>query len=98
LVGGGAQPDLEPDQSRVLEVPYQPLKRSEFGTWGAALIAGHAVGLFSDLAEQASRSAEPNGPPVMSRPDIHRCYEPYVEKYIGWQEVFSHSFRSLAVE
>ena len=99
VVGGGARSQAwNQIKADVLEVPYQPLKRAEFGTWGAALIAGHAVGLFSDLAEQASRSAEPNGAPVTPHPGVHRRYEPYVEKYIGWQEVFSRSFRRLAVD
>jgi len=97
VVGGGARSQVwNQIKADVLDVPYQPLKRSEFGTWGAALIAGHAVGLFPDLAEKAARSAESQSAPVTPRPDLHLRYEPFVEKYIGWQEVFSRSFRSLA--
>ena len=42
----------------VLDLPYQSLGRPELGTWGAALIAGKAVGLFDDLAAVAVVAAE----------------------------------------
>ena len=42
--------------------------RSEFGTWGSALIAGKAAGLFDDLAAKALESAQPGGEPGRPRP------------------------------
>jgi xylulokinase len=97
-VGGGARSQVwNQIKADVLGVPYQTLQRSEFGTWGCALIAGKAVGVFSDLAETATITTQPAGGPVQPRPEMHAVYQPYVEKYIGWQEVFSKSFRQLAV-
>jgi xylulokinase len=50
-VGGGARSQAwNQVKADVLNVPYRRLSRSEFGTWGSALVAGKAVGLFDDLA------------------------------------------------
>ena len=70
-VGGGARsPAWNQIKADVLGVPYQRLSRGEFGTWGSALIAGKAVGLFDDLAETAARTAQPEGEPVRpEKPD-----------------------------
>lgn len=95
-VGGGARSRVwNQIKSDVLGVPYQTLKRSEFGTWGCAMIAGRAVGIFHDLAEIATLSTAPSGAPVRPRPEMHSAYQPYVEQYIGWQKVFSDTFRRL---
>jgi xylulokinase len=98
VVGGGARsPIWNQIKADVLGVPYQTLQRSEFGTWGSAMIAGLAVGVFSDLAGTATVTTAPNGAPITPHSRKHAVYQPYVEKYIGWQKVFSESFRSLAV-
>jgi xylulokinase len=96
-VGGGARSQVwNQIKSDVLGVPYQTLKRAEFGTWGCAMIAGRAVGIFHDLAEIATLSTAPSGAPQQPRLEVHSAYQPYVGQYIGWQKVFSESFRSLA--
>jgi xylulokinase len=96
-VGGGARsPVWNQIKADVLGVPYQTLQRSEFGTWGCALIAGKAVGVFNDLAEAAINSTLPAGEPVRPREEVHRTYQPYVEQYIGWQKRLSEAFRQLA--
>lgn len=96
-VGGGARsPFWNHMKADVLGVPYQTLQRTEFGTWGSALIAGHAVGLFNNLAETAAAFAMPNGQPALPRPDIHQVYQPLVEKYIGWQQTLHQAFRQFA--
>jgi xylulokinase len=98
VVGGGARSQVwNQIKADVLGVPYQTLQRSEFGTWGCALIAGKAVGIFSDLAEAATITTQPVGEPVRPRPEVHTAYIPYVEKYISWQEVFSEAFHRLGV-
>ena len=54
VVGGGARSSIwNQIKADVLGVPYQRLARSEFGTWGSALIAGRAAGLFDDLGAKA---------------------------------------------
>lgn len=55
VVGGGAGSDTwNTIKASVLGVPYARPARGEFSCWGAALVAGRAVGVFDDLAEAAS--------------------------------------------
>jgi xylulokinase len=57
VVGGGARSATwNTIKASVLGVPYARLARGEFSCFGAALVAGHSVGLFDDLAEAASRA------------------------------------------
>jgi xylulokinase len=57
VVGGGARSDTwNAIKASVLGVPYARLARGEFSCWGAALVAGRAVGLFDDLAAAGSRA------------------------------------------
>jgi xylulokinase len=92
-VGGGARsPAWNQIKASVLGVPYQRLQRSEFGTWGSALIAGKAAGLFPDLAEAASASAWPAGEPI--QPDIAQrlVYDRMVKQYIETQQLLKGHF------
>ncbi len=93
-IGGGARsPIWNGIKASVLGVPYQRLPRSEFGTWGSALIAGKAAGLFDDLASKAAESAQPQGEPVLPDPEQSALYAPLVEKYIRLQEYLSGYFK-----
>lgn len=81
VIGGGARSDAwNYIKASVLGVPYVRLDREEFSCWGAALVAGHAVGLFDDLAAAAERSTavrdrfEPD-------PEAHAAYGPIIELY-----------------
>ena len=95
-IGGGARNNVwNQIKANVLGVPYQRLQRSEFATWGCALIAGYAVGLFDDLAEAAWAAAEARGEPVRPQSEITEQYRPLVEQYIGWQQALSRSFLEL---
>lgn len=86
-VGGGSRSPLwNQIKADVLNVPYQRLKRPEFGTWGCAIIAGYAVGVYSDLAETAARNAEPLGEPFRPQAEHRAVYAPLVAKYIQLQE------------
>lgn len=96
VIGGGARSAVWNEiKANVLGVPYQRLKRSEFGAWGCALIAGYGVGLFDNLAEAAARGAEPDGAAIPPQPELHATYRKLVENYIAWQAIFSDSFRNL---
>jgi len=54
-IGGGARSDTwNRIKASVLGVPYLRLDRDELACWGAALVAGHAVGLLPDLAAAAT--------------------------------------------
>jgi sugar (pentulose or hexulose) kinase len=66
----------------VLGVPYARLGRGEFSCWGAALVAGSAVGLYDDLAGAAAGAT-----PVERRfePDAgdHEVYARQAQTYAG---------------
>ncbi len=96
VVGGGARsPVWNQIKADVLGVPYQPLKGNEFGSWGSAMIAGKAAGVFDDLASLADEHAIPAG--ALLKPDAgtHAAYEPMVEKYIQWQFLLARSFGQI---
>jgi len=96
-IGGGAQSRVwNQIKADVLGVPYQRLKRAEFATWGSALIAGRAAGLFTDLAETASRMAVRSGEPVMPHGETQDTYNRLREQYVGWQGTLSEAFRASA--
>ncbi len=95
VIGGGARsPVWNGIKADVLDVPFQRLKRSEFATWGCALIAGHAVGIFPDLAEAAARTTEPDGAAIAPSPD-RGSYEPLIDAYMAWQDTLSSAFRTI---
>jgi xylulokinase len=98
-VGGGARSNVWNQlKADVTGVPYQRLGRSEFGTWGSAMIAGKAVGLFTDLAQVAGRHAQPQGQPLRPRPDQQALYRPLIEQYIALQRTFTETFTWLDQE
>jgi xylulokinase len=86
VVGGGAHSrawnQLKAD---VLGVPYRRLDRADLGTWGMALVAGHAVGLVPDLAATAAETSEPHEGAIMPREEVTAAYRPIVERYAEWQ-------------
>lgn len=95
-VGGGARSALwNQIKADVLQVPYQCLKGREFGTWGSAIIAGHAVGIFKDMKETASRMAEPNGYPFKPDSTFQPVYQPLLEKYIFLQKSLAQIFQEV---
>jgi len=87
VVGGGARSDAwNGIKADVLGVPYQRLARSEFGTWGAAMIAGKAAGIYDDLAAVAAAHATPAGEPIRPSAANHEVYRPLVDRHIQLQE------------
>jgi xylulokinase len=99
VIGGGARSAAwNQIKANTLNVPYQRLARDEFGTWGAALIAGHAVGLFPNLAEAACAAAERRGEPVAPEPAAVAAYERLAPQHIQWEDVLSSAFRVSSTE
>lgn len=95
VIGGGARNELwNQIKADVLNVPYQRLKRSEFATWGSALIAGYTVGLFTDLAQAATATTETQAAPIMPRAEVNAQYTKLIERYITWQSTLSSAFRT----
>ena len=90
VIGGGARSDVwNQIKADVLGVPYQRLQRAEFGTWGSAMIAGKAAGIYDDLTAVAAEHARPAGEPFWPRAELHAAYKPFVDRYIAWQETLS---------
>jgi xylulokinase len=97
VIGGGARSQVwNQMKADVLGVPYQRLQRAEFATWGSALIAGYAVGLFDDLADAASATSERHGRPVRPRPEVTAAYAPLAQAYSDWQDELAVTFRRWA--
>lgn len=94
-VGGGARSDAwNQIKADVLGVPYQRLSRAEFGTWGSAMIAGKAAGIYDDLAQTAIEHARPAGEPLRPAAARHETYRPLVERYVRLQSDLAATFTS----
>lgn len=94
-VGGGARSRTWNQlKANVLGVPYQRLAGNEFGTWGAAMIAGKAAGVIENLAEHAARTALADGDPAKPEQEVHDLYRPLVTKYIQMQSMLDSFYRS----
>jgi xylulokinase len=60
VAGGGARnATWNAIKASVLGVPLDRLDRDELSCWGAALVAGSAVGVLGDVAEAAARATRP---------------------------------------
>ncbi len=96
--GGGARsPIWNQIKADVLGVAYQRLHGNEFGTWGAAMIAGKAAGVIDDLAGHAAATARTEGAPLQPDPGRHTAYQPLVERYIRMEDML-HQFFSQSAE
>jgi xylulokinase len=94
VIGGGARSQVwNQIKADVLAVPYQPLKGSEFGSWGSAMIAGKAAGVFDDLAIVADEHAVPQGAPLNPVAENHTIYQESIDQYIAWQARLASAFR-----
>jgi len=92
-VGGGARSAVwNGIKADVMGVPYQRLAGDEFGTWGAAMIAGKAAGIYDDLAVTAAEHARPAGPPVAPSAEAHAVYRPLVDRHIRLQTRLAEIF------
>jgi xylulokinase len=97
VIGGGARSRVwNQIKADILNVPYQPLERAEFATWGSALIAGHAVGLFPDLAAAAAETTARSGSALQPQPVQVGFYQPLAAQYMRWQDTLAQSFRTAS--
>jgi xylulokinase len=93
VVGGGARSQVWNQlKADVLNVPYQKLMGNEFGAWGAAMIAGKAVGLIDNLVEHAEKTAVVNGSALLPSSSNHSLYQPLIQRYIEMESTLSHFF------
>jgi xylulokinase len=96
VMGGGARSQLwNKIKSDVLGVPYQKLTREDLATWGSAQIAGHAVGIFPDLAAAAKSCAKAG---EVREPDnsAHLAYRAYSALYAHLFDTNRETFSALA--
>jgi xylulokinase len=96
VIGGGARSELwNQIKADVLGVPYVNLSREEFPVLGSAILAGYAVGVFSDLAStaeafvKATRRVEPN-------PATSTTYRALLEEYLQLLVVTKPFFDRMA--
>jgi xylulokinase len=92
VIGGGARSAFwNQIKADVLRVPYQRLQRSEFGTWGAAMIAGKAAGIYDDLVQVAAEHAQPDGQPFTASADAAEVYQRCTDRYIRLQHMLAEA-------
>nr|BAT28847.1 xylulose kinase [Aureimonas frigidaquae] len=95
-IGGGARSAvLRQIKADALGLDYHGLPGDEFGTLGAAIVAGHAVGIFPSLRETARRFAGQTRPLATCRPEVTALYAPYVDAYIEAMECLSPFYQRL---
>ncbi len=98
VVGGGAQSNSwNQIKADVLGVPYQKLQRNELATWGSAMIAGYAVGIYSNLATTAWEHAVCNGFPIIPQFEKNEIYKKLSQQYVEWQKMFADEFHKLSI-
>ncbi len=96
VIGGGAASKLwNQIKADVLGIPYVQLNREEFAVLGSAILAGYAVGVFTDLRETAHRFVHPTSR-VDPRPDYHQFYKPMAELYASLMSDMKPLFHRLA--
>ena len=93
-MGGGSKSRIwNQIKADVLDVNYCRLKGNEFGTWGAAMIAGKAAGLIDDLATYAEDHAKLSEYPQTPNKENHQIYQPIIEKYIELESMLDSFYR-----
>lgn len=96
VIGGGARSSFwNQIKADVLGLRYHALSQADRATWGSALMAGHAVGIFPDMAATAVRLRH-----VVSTtaPDAarHARYQPMVAAYHAAYAQLAGIFGTLA--
>lgn len=94
-LGGGARSSLwNQIKADVLNIPYVRVTQKEPAILGAALIAGHAVGLFPDLAASAQKFVQVESR-IEPRKEYHEFYQHYAEAYIRLLDELADTYREL---
>ena len=88
VIGGGANSALwNQIKADVLGLPYAQLQHADRATLGCAIMAGHAIGLYPDMAETARQFAQTVSR-VEPRPE-------YYERYRGYTAAYRQAFDQL---
>ena len=95
VIGGGASCSLwNQIKADVLGLPYVRLQRADVATLGCAIIGGHAVGIYSDMAEAAAAFAQTAGC-CGPRTAYHQHYQDYIAAYHQAFEQFRGLYQVL---
>jgi xylulokinase len=96
VIGGGADSRLwNSIKSDVLGLPYKRLQRKDSAALGSAIIAGHAVGLFPDMAQTALNFSK-TGKGIKPDNSRHVIYKKYSAAYAKSFNQLNDAFISLA--
>lgn len=90
VIGGGARSTLwNQIKADVLNLSYLRVSREELAVLGSAIIAGYAVGLFSDLSSTSKKftsTTTPSIAPSLSRHDYYQNFSKLYLKLLSSQE------------
>lgn len=96
-IGGGARSQtFRQIKADILGLAYGRLDRDEFGTLGSAIVAGKAVGLFSDMADTARRFVRAKGEPTCPDPERTEFYQSYAKFYADMLDESADFFGRLS--
>jgi len=96
VIGGGAVSRLwNQIKADVLGIPYVQLNRQEYAVQGAAILAGYAVGVFSDLKATARQFVQETAR-IEPRAEYHAFYQPFVALYASLLKEWDRVFEQLA--
>lgn len=96
VTGGGARSRVwNQIKADVLGLPYARLARDECAVLGAAIIAGHAVGVFDDLKATSRRFATVTKQ-IAPRPEYHDFYASCARQYVSLLAEAAPTHRRLA--
>jgi xylulokinase len=81
VYGGGSRSALwNQIKADVMGVPYVSLAREDLSALGDAILAGHALGIYDDMAETAERFVKRMAR-FEPRPEVHQFYRQYADYY-----------------
>lgn len=81
VIGGGAKSKLwNQIKADVTGINHTTCNRSDFPPLGSAIIAGHAVGLFPDMAKTAKEFTQTRAS-ILPRPEVTAAYRRYADFY-----------------
>ena len=95
VIGGGAKSALfNQIKSNILGIRYTALNTADTGSWGAAIIAGYAAGIFDDIARTAD-SAVHKRESYSPDSESHLAYRHFADLYPQLLTVLHDIYRSL---
>jgi xylulokinase len=95
IIGGGAKSRVWTQMNAdVTGKTYQSLDREDVAMWGAAIIAGHAIGLFADMKQTANQNVHivQEYQPDM---EMHSLYRPLTTLYDQYTRELHPFFRRV---